>query len=29
MPVAINGQAYYRTGEVCRTVDMSKSTLFR
>lgn len=29
MPVTINGQAYYRTGEVCRTVGISKSTLFR
>ena len=29
MPVTINGQTYYRTGEICRTVGISKSTLFR
>jgi len=29
MSVTINGQTYYRTVEVCRTVDISKSTLFR
>jgi len=29
MPVTINGQTYYRTGEVCRIVGISKSTLFR
>ena len=29
MPVTINGQTYYRTVEVCRTVGISKSTLFR
>jgi len=29
MPVIINGQTYYRTGEVCRTVGISRSTLFR
>jgi len=29
MPVTINGQTYYRTVEVCRTVGISRSTLFR
>jgi len=29
MPVTINGQTYYRTGEVCQMVGISKSTLFR
>jgi len=29
MPVTINGQTYYRTVEICRTVGISKSTLFR
>ncbi len=29
MPVAINGQTYFRTAEVCATVGISKSTLFR
>lgn len=29
MPVEINGQVYYRTAEVCRTVGIGKSTLFR
>jgi len=29
MPVRINGQTYYRTAEVCRTVGISKTTLFR
>lgn len=29
MPVAINGQNYYRTAEVCLRVGISKSTLFR
>jgi len=29
MPVTINGQTYYTTVEVCRTVGISKSTLFR
>jgi len=29
MPVKINGQTYYRTAEVCRTVGISKTTLFR
>ena len=29
MPVTINGQTYYRTVEVCRTVGISRATLFR
>ena len=29
MPVTINGQAYYRTAEVCLMVGIGKSTLFR
>ena len=29
MPIAVNGQTYYRTAEVCRMVGISKSTLFR
>ena len=29
MPVRINGQTYYRTVEVCRTVGISRNTLFR
>lgn len=29
MPVAINGQTYFRTAEVCQLVGISKSTLFR
>jgi len=29
MPVKINGQTYYRTIEVCRTVGVSRNTLFR
>jgi len=29
MPVKINGQAYYRTAEVCLMVGIGKSTLFR
>jgi predicted site-specific integrase-resolvase len=29
MPVAINDQTYYRTADVCRTVDISRNTLFR
>lgn len=29
MPVAINGQEYYRTSEVCRIVGISRNTLFR
>ena len=29
MPVSINGRTYYRTIEVCRTVGISRNTLFR
>jgi predicted site-specific integrase-resolvase len=29
MPVAICGQTYFRTAEVCQSVGISKSTLFR
>ena len=29
MSVQLNGQTYYRTAEVCRTVGISKTTLFR
>ena len=29
MPVIVNGQTYYRTVEVCRTVGISRNTLFR
>jgi predicted site-specific integrase-resolvase len=29
MPVAVNGQTYYRTNEVCRMVGISRNTLFR
>ena len=29
MPVAVNGQSYYRTTEVCRAVGISRTTLFR
>jgi predicted site-specific integrase-resolvase len=29
MPVKINGRVYYRTAEVCQTVGIGKSTLFR
>ena len=29
MSVEINGETYYRTAEVCRTVGISRSTLFR
>lgn len=29
MPVIVNGQTYYRTAEVCRTVGISRNTLFR
>jgi DNA-binding transcriptional MerR regulator len=29
MPVALNGQTYYRTAEVCRTVGISKNTFLR
>ncbi|OGO42818.1 MAG: hypothetical protein A2137_06950 [Chloroflexi bacterium RBG_16_58_8] len=29
MPVAINGQKYYRTSEACRMVGISRTTLLR
>ena len=29
MPVAIKGQSYYRTAEVCLAAGIGKSTLFR
>jgi len=29
MSVKINGQTYYRTAEVCGTVGISRTTLFR
>jgi excisionase family DNA binding protein len=29
MPLTINGQTYYRTTEVCETVGISRTTLFR
>ena len=29
MPVVINDQTYYRTVEVCRSVGISRNTLFR
>jgi len=29
MPVTVNGQTYYRTAEVCRTVGISRTTFFR
>jgi predicted site-specific integrase-resolvase len=29
MPMTINGQSYYRTAEVLRTVGISRNTLFR
>ena len=29
MPVVINDQTYYRTADVCRTVGISRNTLFR
>jgi len=29
MPVAINGQTYYRTLEVCKRTGLSRATLFR
>ncbi len=29
MPLAINGETYYRTAEVCRMVGVSRNTLFR
>lgn len=29
MSIAVNGEKYYRTAEVCRIVGISRSTLFR
>ncbi len=29
MPVTLNGQTYYKTIEVCRTVGISKNTFLR
>jgi len=29
MPVTVNGQTYYRTAEVCRTIGISRTTFFR
>ena len=29
MPVAVSGQTYYRTTEVCQMVGVSRTTLFR
>jgi len=29
MPLAINGETYYRTAEVCRFIGVSRNTLFR
>jgi DNA-binding transcriptional MerR regulator len=29
MPIILHGETYYRTMEVCRTVGISKNTLFR
>jgi excisionase family DNA binding protein len=29
MPIAINGQKYYRTSEACRMVGISRTTLLR
>ncbi|MFH1651119.1 MAG: MerR family transcriptional regulator [Chloroflexota bacterium] len=29
MPVNLNSRTYFRTAEVCRSVGISKSTLFR
>ena len=29
MPVVINDQTFYRTGEVCQMIGISKNTLFR
>jgi DNA-binding transcriptional MerR regulator len=29
MPVVINDETYYRTGEVCQMIGISKNTLFR
>lgn len=29
MPVKVNGQVYYRTADVCRTIGVSRATFFR
>ena len=29
MPITVNGETYYRTAEVCRTVGIIRSTFFR
>jgi excisionase family DNA binding protein len=29
MPLAIKGETYYRTAEVCRLIGVSRNTLFR
>ena len=29
MPVIVDGKTYYRTTEVCRTIGVSRNTLFR
>ena len=29
MSITVNGETYYRTAEVCRTVGISRSTFFR
>jgi transposase-like protein len=29
LPVVFKGQTYYRTAEVCRTVGINRTTLFR
>ncbi len=29
MPLAINGETYYRTAEVCRLIGITRNTLFR
>jgi len=29
MPVVINEETYYRTAEVCRSIGISRNTLFR
>ena len=29
MPITVNGETYYRSAEVCRTVGISRSTFFR
>ena len=29
MPIAINGQSFYRTAEICHMTGISRTTLFR